>query len=209
MNKIGSSAQKVEQIVKVLSEISGKLGMLSINASIEAARSGEAGRGFGVVASEINNLSTTTSENTRKAVQILGEIKDAVTSGRTIVNGTVQTFGSITTQFRDIAKLQFEIRNKSSEYSGKLNSLDNLNSELSEKSKFIFRDIKERNNDIMDLYKSIDDISKTFYEISERSEELTSTGEFLKQLSETLNSLVGKFKVEEKESPVTLKILPT
>ncbi len=203
MRDIGDSAKNVEQLVKVLNDISRRLGMLSINASIEAARSGEAGRGFGVVAAEINNLSMSTSENTKKATQMLGEIQRAVTSGRKNVNETVISFSDISERFQEIANMQLEIREKSLEYSDKLSNLDSLNASISEKSKFIFKDIMERNSEISNLYQSLDEVSKTFYDISGRSEELTATGEFLKQLATILSSLVGKFKVQEKK-PILL-----
>lgn len=203
MRDIGDSAKNVEQLVKVLNDISRRLGMLSINASIEAARSGEAGRGFGVVAAEINNLSMSTSENTKKATQMLGEIQRAVTSGRKNVNETVISFSDISERFQEIATMQLEIREKSLEYSDKLSNLDSLNASISEKSKFIFKDIMERNSEISNLYQSLDEVSKTFYDISGRSEELTATGEFLKQLATILSSLVGKFKVQEKK-PILL-----
>jgi Amt family ammonium transporter len=203
MQDIGDSAKNVEQLVKVLNDISRRLGMLSINASIEAARSGDAGRGFGVVAAEINNLSMSTSENTKKATQMLGEIQRAVTSGRKNVNETVSSFSDISERFQEIATMQLEIREKSLEYSEKLSNLDSLNASISEKSKFIFKDIMERNSEISNLYQSLDEVSKTFYDISGRSEELTATGEFLKQLAAILSSLVGKFKVQEKK-PILL-----
>ncbi len=199
MQNIGVSAKNVEHLVRIMSDISKRLGMLSINASIEAARSGEAGRGFGVVAAEINNLSVSTSENTKKAAQILGEIQDAVKSGRRNVNETVLSFSDISERFQEIAKMQTEIREQSLDYSARLSRLDSLNSSVSEKSKFIYKDIMERNDEISHLYQSLSNVSRTFHNISGRSEELSATGEFLKQLAAVLNSLVGKFKVHEKK----------
>lgn len=203
MKDIGDSAKKVEELVKVLNDISRRLGMLSINASIEAARSGESGRGFGVVAAEINSLSVSTSENTRKATQILGEIQGAVKLGRRSVNETVLSFEDISERFQEIANMQKNIRVKSIDYSNKLTQLDELNSSIAEKSNFIFQNIKDRNTEITQLYQSLDEVSKTFYEISDKSEELTSTGVFLKKLASILNTLVGKFKVQEKK-PILL-----
>lgn len=199
MQNIGVSAKNVEHLVKIMNDISKRLGMLSINASIEAARSGDAGRGFGVVAAEISSLSVSTSENTKKAAQILGEIQDAVKSGRRNVNETVLSFSDISERFQEIAKMQTEIREQSLDYSARLSRLDALNTSVSEKSRFIYKDIMERNDEISHLYQSLNNVSRTFHDISGRSEELTATGEFLKQLAAVLNSLVGKFKVQEKK----------
>ena len=56
MKKMSASSEKVEKIMEIIDEIAKQTKLLALNASIEAARVGEQGRGFGVVASEISNL---------------------------------------------------------------------------------------------------------------------------------------------------------
>ncbi|TGM08647.1 ammonium transporter, partial [Leptospira barantonii] len=117
IDDIGSSAKKVEGLVKLLNDISTKLGMLSINASIEAARSGTSGKGFGVVAEEINKLASGTQESTKKATEILGEIQSSVSRGKTTVSNTVEFFKNLTDEFSSIARTQISIRQNSAHYS--------------------------------------------------------------------------------------------
>ncbi|RHX87125.1 ammonium transporter [Leptospira stimsonii] len=201
INDIGTSAKKVESLVKLLNDISAKLGMLSINASIEAARSGESGKGFGVVAEEINKLASSTQESTKKASEVLGEIQSAVYRGRSTVSTTVDFFQNLTEEFRTLAQTQITIREKSAHYSNLIESLNRLNASVADQSEIILSNIVDRSTEIRGLYESIEFVSTAFHEISAQSEELTATGDFLKQLAAILNSLVRNFRVEKEVVP--------
>ncbi|AOP36305.1 hypothetical protein A0128_19990 [Leptospira tipperaryensis] len=76
MTKIETSTDKMGSALTIILAIADKLKLLSINASIEAARSGESGKGFSVVAEEISKLGENTNSN---AVKIQSLIEDAIT----------------------------------------------------------------------------------------------------------------------------------
>ncbi|EQA70675.1 ammonium transporter [Leptospira noguchii] len=200
INDIGSSVKKVEGLVKLLGDISAKLGMLSINASIEAARSGSVGKGFGVVAEEISKLASSTQESTKKASEILGEIQSTVSRGKNTVQTSVEFFKNLTEEFRFLAEIYITIRKSSSHYSNLITNLNRLNVSITNQSEIIMTDIDRRFSEIGNLYESVDLINGAFHEISAQSEELNATGEFLKQLAEILNSLVRNFIVEQNSS---------
>jgi methyl-accepting chemotaxis protein len=69
---LAEAAQKIGDVVKLISSIAGQTNLLALNATIEAARAGEAGRGFAVVASEVKSLAVQTAKATEEiAAQIL------------------------------------------------------------------------------------------------------------------------------------------
>ena len=74
IRKVNEVVDKVREIVSVIEEISGQTNLLSLNASIEAARAGDTGRGFAVVAEEIRVLSDNTSEQLENIKQIISEL---------------------------------------------------------------------------------------------------------------------------------------
>lgn len=107
----------IETIVKVINEIAEQTNLLSLNAAIEASRAGDAGRGFGVVASEIRNLAAKTLEASKEIKHIIGDIQKYTrsvvqTTNRTekivmsqedAMNSNIEVFNSITSFVLDIA----------------------------------------------------------------------------------------------------------
>ena len=61
---LAAAAQKIGDVVKLISDIAGQTNLLALNATIEAARAGDAGRGFAVVASEVKSLAVQTAKAT-------------------------------------------------------------------------------------------------------------------------------------------------
>jgi methyl-accepting chemotaxis protein len=85
---LATGAQKIGEVVGLISNIAGQTNLLALNATIEAARAGDAGKGFAVVASEVKSLATQTAKATediaRQVTQIQTATRDAVGSIREI-----------------------------------------------------------------------------------------------------------------------------
>ena len=76
------SFKNVNQITEVMTEIADKTNLLSLNASIEAARAGDAGRGFAVVANEVSKLADFTGQNVRQIAQIVNDSMTTIDEAR-------------------------------------------------------------------------------------------------------------------------------
>ena len=81
IEKLEKLSENVGSFVNIINDISEQTNLLSLNASIEAARAGDAGKGFAVVASEIRKLADESKEATKKVESIVEEIQ----------GGTMQT----------------------------------------------------------------------------------------------------------------------
>ncbi len=73
LEKLEEAFRSVSQITEIMTEIADKTNLLSLNASIEAARAGDAGRGFAVVANEVSKLADFTGQNVRQIADIVKE----------------------------------------------------------------------------------------------------------------------------------------
>jgi methyl-accepting chemotaxis protein len=77
---LADAAQKIGDVVKLISNIAGQTNLLALNATIEAARAGEAGRGFAVVASEVKSLAVQTAKATEEIASQILAVQGSTTS---------------------------------------------------------------------------------------------------------------------------------
>jgi methyl-accepting chemotaxis protein len=92
---LAAGAQRIGDVVGLISAIAGKTSLLALNATIEAARAGEAGKGFAVVASEVKQLATQTARATDEIGQQVQEIQAATRSAVQAIDGIVTTIAEV------------------------------------------------------------------------------------------------------------------
>ena len=85
MKDIESSSGETQRIIQTMDEISFQTNLLALNAAVEAARAGQAGAGFGVVAGEVKNLAMRASESVKTSSGLIGDTIDKVKAGSEIV----------------------------------------------------------------------------------------------------------------------------
>ena len=88
MNVISEKSSQIYKIIKTIEDIAFQTNILALNASVEAARVGEAGAGFAVVAKEIRNLADRTSEASKNTTVLIKESAAAVEEGEKAARAT-------------------------------------------------------------------------------------------------------------------------
>ena len=100
---LDNAARRIGDVVTLISEIAEQTNLLALNATIEAARAGEAGKGFAVVASEVKNLATQTAKATQDIGDQIGEMQRATAEVVTTIQGLAETIGEINGASGEIA----------------------------------------------------------------------------------------------------------
>jgi methyl-accepting chemotaxis protein len=95
VQSLAEAAQKIGDVVKLISEIAAQTNLLALNATIEAARAGEAGRGFAVVASEVKALATQTSKATDEIATQVSSIQNATRLSVDSIQNITTTIGRV------------------------------------------------------------------------------------------------------------------
>jgi methyl-accepting chemotaxis protein len=127
--RLSKRVEKIQVVIKVMNEIAQKTDLLSLNASIEATRAGEMGRGFALVANEIRDMAENSKqssqeieaivegilEDNKAVIEALSRSQEGINKGREIIHGIVATFGEMLSGVKDIS-LQVQ---KNEEVTGK------------------------------------------------------------------------------------------
>ncbi len=112
MLELGAKSQQIGAVLDIVSELAEQTNILSINATIEAAGAGEAGKRFAVVADEIRKLADRVADSTKEIRTLIDDVRSAVNTtvmateaGSKTVEVGSQQFGEVATAFKQIADL--------------------------------------------------------------------------------------------------------
>ena len=95
MNFVSQNSRQMTKIIAIITSISKNINLLSLNASIEAARAGDAGEGFAVVAEEVSKLASQTSKSGNEINKIISDNKDAIANAVHILEAVIRSMDSM------------------------------------------------------------------------------------------------------------------
>ena len=168
MEEITAASVKIRQITSSIDEIAFHTNILAVNAAIEAARAGDTGSGFAVVAAEVRTLAQRTATSAREINHLIKDAMAKVEYGSTQVNRSGETLHQIVDAVKGVAAVVSEISNACSEQAL---AIDNVNSAVT----------------------SVDMVTQSN---AAQSEELSSTAKQLLSNSAELEAMVSSFRID-------------
>ena len=195
VDKLGQSSQEIGQIVETISSIAEQTNLLALNAAIEAARAGEHGRGFAVVADEVRKLAEQSSSSAGEIASLITSIqskaRNAVSvmhDGVTQVQNGVGAVNGAGTSFKDIAEMVQQVVDETDEMERTVAGLASNAVTISEAINKISEMSRNVAAEAETVSAATEEQTATMNEIAGASRQLT-------EMANSMESSVEKFKI--------------
>ncbi|WFB47139.1 methyl-accepting chemotaxis protein [Vibrio coralliilyticus] len=181
IQQLEEASSKVDSVMDIINGIAEQTNLLALNAAIEAARAGEQGRGFAVVADEVRSLAVRT-------VDAVAEISETIDTMKKESAEVIQYIGQSETSMRTGQE-------KGHEAMQALRTITEKADEASHQTDVIFASIKELATTSQSMADSMTQISSAMKELEENNEQLRSVSQVVEQRAGSLNSDCQRFTI--------------
>ena len=181
IQKLDTQAENITTIIGTIQAIAEQTNLLALNAAIEAARAGEQGRGFAVVADEVRNLASRTQQSTEEIHQTLEELRQGSQEAVKVIGNSHQR--------------SVESVDKATQAGDAIAQFNSAVDTIKNCSRQTTRATEKQNQTLANISRVVNDVNIITQENSQRATASLSTTESLRDLSDKLVESIAFFKV--------------
>jgi methyl-accepting chemotaxis protein len=181
VKELGKSSDQIGEIIGVIDDIADQTNLLALNAAIEAARAGEQGRGFAVVADEVRRLAERTTTATKEIAQMISQIQSDT-------QGAVSAMDAGTKEVESGIQLADKAAKALREIVGISQTVTDMVSQIAAAS-------EQQSSASEQISKNVEAISAVTNESASGTQQIARAAEDLNRLTENLEQLVSQFQL--------------
>ena len=181
VNSLSEQSKKINSVLSVIGGIAEQTNLLALNAAIEAARAGEQGRGFAVVADEVRSLASRTQDSTLEINEMLSELHNLVTAAVDAMHASQQSCNRSVESSRAISE--------------SLGAVTTSVTTINDMSTQIATAATEQSSVTEEINRNVYAIQEIVNELTQSSKTTSSVSQHLAGRGENLGDLVGQFKI--------------
>jgi methyl-accepting chemotaxis protein len=181
INSLSEQSKKINNVLTVIGGIAEQTNLLALNAAIEAARAGEQGRGFAVVADEVRNLASRTQSSTIEIGEMLTELHNLVSAAVSTMDASQQSCNRSVDSSRAISESLGAVTSA-------VTTINDMSTQIATAAMEQSSVTEEINRNVFSIQEIVNELSASSQNTSEVSQQLAHKGE-------NLGELVGQFKV--------------
>ena len=199
---------EIHDVVTIINNVANQTNLLSMNAAIESAHAGEAGRGFSVVAEEIRKLAEETAKNAKRIKTVVNNIVSSVSEANKAsadasnafakvslhADQVINSLKEITERINNIGSQMDNIRTKNDETAVAAEKISSFCGELAEKQQSVSADVDYMNNLFLETRKDINQIKKDTGDIVTRIRVVSDTSKESYKNMTDLENILEQFK---------------
>lgn len=194
-NTTNESAKKIQEAINLITSIAEETNLLSLNASIEAARVGEHGKGFSVVAYEIKKLAEQSNESARQIEEIISDLLSDSTQAVDTMNEVQKIITKQSDKVKKTEQIFSDIKNKIELSNSNVNVIERNTTELNEAKNSMVKIVNNLSGIAENNAASAQQTSAITQEVTRTVTEVANSAGKLKEVVVNLEKNIGLFKL--------------